>query len=117
MKQKQTICWKCARACGKCPWSDGSFTPVDGWSATPTKIKNDDVITDSYIVKKCPLFISDAWIPISTKPLAKILNISARTLFRWSDKDRILKVRKCGYELKIDKSICTKKIMFIRKVE
>lgn len=114
--KRQTLCWECMKACGKCPWSDGSFTPVDGWTATPTKIKNDDVITDSYLVKKCPLFISDVWIPIYTRELSRLLKISDRTLFRWSDEDKILKARQFGYELKIKKSTGIKK-MFIRKVE
>lgn len=64
MQDKPTLCWKCAKACGECSWSDGSFTPVDGWKATPTIIKANhgrgfmqDV--ESFIVKACPLFEDD----------------------------------------------------------
>lgn len=64
---KQTICWGCARACAvrsiACPWS-WSFCPVPGWTA----IRNDVAYAsygniktnESYIVIKCPLFLSDA---------------------------------------------------------
>lgn len=66
---KQTICWGCARALLRngvaCPWSL-HFQPVPGWTA----IRNDVYAqnngartkrtTESYIVIKCPLFLSDA---------------------------------------------------------
>ena len=29
MQDKPTLCWKCAKACGECSWSDGTFTHVD----------------------------------------------------------------------------------------
>ena len=118
MKQ-ETICWKCARAYGKCPWSDGSFTPVDGWTATPTKLKYKNTITDSYLVEKCPLFVSDVWSQIRTKELAKILNVDPRTVSRWSDKYTIVKARICGYELRIYRENTYKKMCIrkIRKVE
>jgi hypothetical protein len=66
---KQTICWGCARSLLRngvvCPWAL-SFQPVHGWTA----IRNDIYAnnnswrpkrsTESYIVIKCPLFLSDA---------------------------------------------------------
>lgn len=107
---KETICWNCAKACGKCPWSDGSFTPVDGWIATPTKIKFGCKIENSYLVKNCPLFVSKTWSSISVKALAKILNINIRTFFRLTDEDKISKARKCGYDLKIEKEKLKKNI-------
>ena len=52
---KMTICWTCANATGKCPWSE-DFIPVEGWTATP--VHTDD--HDSFFVHKCPLYIQDA---------------------------------------------------------
>ena len=57
-KTKETLCWTCKNACGKCSWSKG-FEPVDGWDAIPTKIKvsiETNEYTDSYFVKNCPLY-------------------------------------------------------------
>jgi hypothetical protein len=60
-----TLCWKCANACGKCSWSDGTFTPVDGWTAVKTILhiapKNErwGRDTESYHVTACPLFEDD----------------------------------------------------------
>lgn len=56
-----TLCWSCAKACGKCSWSDRSFTPVPGWKAKKTRLRVDDPnrYTDSYIVGECPLFEDD----------------------------------------------------------
>jgi len=51
-----TLCWKCANACGGCSWSD-KFKPVQDWNVTPTKLyvtKNKK--TNSYIVHECPCF-------------------------------------------------------------
>lgn len=47
------LCWHCANATGKCSWSR-DFTPVKGWTATPTIIKNDDHIQSSYAITACP---------------------------------------------------------------
>lgn len=64
---KQTLCWSCEKACGKCSWSDGTFTPVDGWEAEPTQVLTDHsyrhgkriVQMESYRVIECPEFVSD----------------------------------------------------------
>lgn len=57
-----TICWKCANACGKCSWSR-SYKPVEGWDAKATKVVNHscgkDIIVDSFKVKHCPQFVKD----------------------------------------------------------
>lgn len=57
----ETLCWKCANACGKCSWSDGSFTPVPGWKAMKTRLRVDgpNRYTDSYIVEECQMFDDD----------------------------------------------------------
>ena len=64
MQDKPTLCWKCAKACGECSWSDGTFTPVDGWKATQTVIEANHgrgfmADVESFIVKACPLFEDD----------------------------------------------------------
>ena len=64
-KKPMSLCWKCAKACGGCSWSDGSFTPVEGWTAEKMKLrvapKKDKWgrYVDSYMVTDCPLFEDD----------------------------------------------------------
>lgn len=55
---KDTLCWECKNATGggDCPWVN-DFTPVEGWTATPTKIKTYYGYDNSFNVRKCPLFI------------------------------------------------------------
>lgn len=62
--KKATLCWSCAKACGGCSWSDGSFTPVDGWKAKPTIVQVMNGVygirrVDSYIVEECPEYEED----------------------------------------------------------
>jgi hypothetical protein len=59
-----TLCWKCAKACGKCSWSNGTFEPVEGWKAERSLImvRNHDRAVheiESYFVEECPEFIDD----------------------------------------------------------
>ena len=60
----QTLCWRCTKAIGTCSWSE-EFIPVNGWDATPVKIKStppmgcDVKYIDSFYVKSCPEFIPD----------------------------------------------------------
>ena len=60
-----TLCWSCAKACGGCSWSDGTFTPVPGWTATETRLKEQhgsrdaDRSIQSFHVTECPLFEDD----------------------------------------------------------
>lgn len=64
---KQTICWNCARALLRigvcCSWAL-HFQPVPGWSAVRSDlsygIRGKERTNESYIVTKCPLFLSDA---------------------------------------------------------
>ena len=44
--KKQTLCWKCKKALGDCPWTKWDedtmeilFQPVDGWVAQKTSLK------------------------------------------------------------------------------
>lgn len=50
------LCWRCKNACGGCSWS-ACFTPVNGWNAEATIIKNSTGDTCSYRIKKCPEFV------------------------------------------------------------
>lgn len=56
-QKKETLCWKCAKNCGRCSWSE-NFTPVENWEAIPTKIKDyyNRGHIDSYKVISCPEF-------------------------------------------------------------
>jgi hypothetical protein len=61
----RTLCWTCENACGGCSWSDGSFTPVEGWKAKQTKMvceygKGHVKDMTSYIVTYCPLYKDDS---------------------------------------------------------
>ena len=71
-----TLCWLCANATNEgCSWSK-SFTPVEGWEATPTtiqggynaklRLENGKIVQTSvereipsYKVHSCPEFIQD----------------------------------------------------------
>lgn len=68
---KGQLCWTCANACGGCSWSDGSFTPVPGWTARA--IDRSDVMPakeagaqvyyrrtyTGYEITNCPQYIPD----------------------------------------------------------
>lgn len=104
MAKGNTICWNCAKACRKCPWSR-NFEPVDGWNATPTKVYSaEGVFIDSFIVHECPLFeeeINESLSRVSAKWLAeKFGGISARSVNRMPI-DKLFK--KCAeHELDIE---------------
>ena len=55
----ETKCCGCARSCGGCSWTDGTFRPVLGWKASPTKIRMGGRIIESYHVESCPMFQAD----------------------------------------------------------
>ena len=60
IRNKRTICWDCAKACGGCNWS-ARLEPVEGWEAEETLVtiqKGSRV--DSMCVTKCPEFERDA---------------------------------------------------------
>ena len=57
-EENEQPCWRCKNACGGCSWSD-SLTPVDGWDATPTIVKDSTGDFETYKIKKCPEFIDD----------------------------------------------------------
>lgn len=51
-----TICWKCANACGGCEWSKKRAKPVAGWEAIRRDLYDG---IESYIVLSCPEFEPD----------------------------------------------------------
>lgn len=57
-----TKCWDCKKAVGLCSWSDGSFRPVEGWAALPTRYlagRDGREVIESYCVYVCPEFEQD----------------------------------------------------------
>ena len=63
-KYKETLCWDCKRSYkNMCSWAM-NYEPVEGWIATQTHNK----YTDSYLVKKCPLFDRDGYNGGSKRP-------------------------------------------------
>lgn len=50
-----SLCWECTNATGFCSWS-ADFTPVDGWEAEETIIKQKGNPIPSFKVQKCPLY-------------------------------------------------------------
>lgn len=74
-KLTDQLCWKCQRATGnkdlQCPWFR-DFTPVKGWTAEPTNIRNvrmkeyDGQPVDerteniaTFAIFNCPMFLKD----------------------------------------------------------
>lgn len=86
---KDTLCWRCKWACGRCPWSK-NFTPISGWIATETKIPSSQYgHIKSYQIEQCPLFRHDGLEHEETnKERAKKLGISLRTFQRRVKKER-----------------------------
>lgn len=56
-ENKESICQTCFNF--NCEWHE-HFKPVDGWTATPTKIRDmhgaSKVVIDSYFVENCPCY-------------------------------------------------------------
>ena len=57
----QTLCWDCAKACGRCSWSDHwKHRPVKGWTAVEHRLRvNKGNFVTSYLVTACPEFEKD----------------------------------------------------------
>ena len=59
-RDKDTLCWSCAKACGDCDWS-AELKPVKGWTAVPTTIIGNygwDRV-NTYRVDACPEYEND----------------------------------------------------------
>ena len=62
--KRETICWYCEKATGRCSWSQ-SFEPVKGWEAIPKirRVKNyysgkyEYEDEPSYTIISCPEFV------------------------------------------------------------
>ena len=79
---KNTLCWRCQNALGRCPWSE-SFKPVPGWKAEATIVKSycdkgRFVYQKSFNVIECPMFEKDN--AESFKEMANRLGIGKRDL-------------------------------------
>lgn len=68
-KKDKTLCWNCAKACGKCSWSGGKFIPVEGWVAVPNYVESEQGKVRSYTIISCPEFVRD--VPIADKRKVK----------------------------------------------
>lgn len=88
--KKETLCWTCQNACGKCSWSR-KFKKVKGWIAEKTIIKGEpnSLISEipSYRVIKCPKYLQDKHSNFSTNfvknsEVARWLKTPLRTYFR-----------------------------------
>lgn len=93
-KRYGTLCWNCKKQFGKCAWSK-EFKPVDGWKATPTKVKADTQrngrCVDSFEVHECPEF-----------ELLERLKRKRIIVIRKKDDENRYKVlfKKCGFSQK-----------------
>lgn len=87
-KEKNTLCWECDKACGKCSWSQ-NFTPVLGWEATPTKVyQTKGVYQDSFLIHKCPEFKkteNNFRCEIRALDLAALLNLKKFLFYQLED--------------------------------
>ena len=63
MQKKHSLCWDCAKACGRCSWSNHwEHIPVPGWTAERTKVRmNNNTYADTYLVIECPEFERDGF--------------------------------------------------------
>ena len=79
----ETLCWYCKNACGNCSWSDGTFTPIKGWTIDDSK-KLKSLDSESYTVLECPEY-KEFYKQLSLKQVANIIGISERSLSRMSN--------------------------------
>lgn len=122
--EKESLCWKCKKCTGFCPWSMGidGFQPADGWKATPTKIPLDDGsgYMDSFMVESCPLFENDKesyYKKVKRDELLKILEMPRR-MFDISSDDFLIKLAKeKKYKLEIIHTNTGNRQFFIHKMQ
>ena len=102
------LCWKCDKATGGCSWAHNG-TPVKGWTAKPTVIRDDTDINGSIIksfrIIKCPLFVPEnrKTKRITLEQLSKILGVSHRKIGRMDDASLIAEVEQKGLHLIIER--------------
>lgn len=108
---KDTICWKCANACGGCDWSKKRAKPVAGWEAIRRDLYGG---IESYIVLSCPKFEPD-----KEKTVKKNGNQTAWTqeeskrLYEMRKKG--ITIRQCAFILHRSSDSVQKKLMRDRK--
>lgn len=98
---KDTLCWYCKNASGNCPWSNGTFTPVEGWVVDNSK-KISGISEQSYTVIECPMY-REFYRRLKTEDIAKMLNMSQRSLTKLKSfeiKRRCLQLGKVVYIVK-----------------
>ena len=102
IQQKDTLCWQCKKACGKCPWSK-NFKPIDGWEAIKSNYKYNGLIYDTYKVINCPKFVK--FYDILTRPqLANRLSIPERIIPYLSNSNIKRMCEEQGIKILIDKN-------------
>lgn len=79
---KETLCWDCKNAIGKCTWSQ-CFVPIKGWKAKPTTYDSEGMKIKSFLVKECPEFKPDSRTLLTRVQITKIIGVSLRQLFRY----------------------------------
>ena len=108
MGSKTQLCWKCDKATGGCSWAHNG-TPVKGWTAEPTVIRDDtDIngsIIKSYRITKCPLFSPEnrKQKRITLEELKNIFGVSRRCIGRWDEQTLIAKAEQKGLHLIIER--------------
>lgn len=92
---KETKCWSCKNANGKCSWSK-NFQPVEGWTAIKTIIPSDN--EESYLVYKCPNYVLDKTM-LSVEQISKILHISIRSFYKLGEQKVLMRLQKLHYDV------------------
>lgn len=108
---KDTLCWKCANACGGCDWSKKRAKPVEGWEAIRRDLYNG---VESYIVLSCPQFIPDR--QEEKKKTGKIrVWTQEETIHLHKMRENGFTVQQCAEILKRSKEAVKKKLIRDRK--
>lgn len=115
--KEETLCWSCVNACGRCPWSSKSHTPVEGWNAEKTLIKMADRNLESYRVISCPMY--DAFYKkVTVEEFIKLINWSksCRTFIRRCDDTELKRLAKqCGYKIYIDRCSDKRRLYLLKE--
>lgn len=113
---KETLCWCCRNACGHCCWTNGSFTPVKGWNATPTVLKMSGRLIDSYTVHKCPLYEFQS-IYVSGPQLLKLIQLKVyrKNAIVYERAVKIFKDKFKAYEITMIKGISRSYFVITKK--
>lgn len=108
---KETICWKCANACGGCSWSQKRAKPVDGWEAIRRDLYRG---IESYIVLSCPKFVPDRQDEKKKAGKIRVWTLEeTRRLHRMREQG--FTVQQCAEILKRSKEAVKKKLIRDRK--